>query len=231
MRNMAKFLVVSPHPDDLDFGCAGTIAKLAREGNEIEELIVTDGSKGGHVVGFDGRKLARVRKKEQKGAAKILGVKTVHFLDEIDGEVENTMRLRKKLVAMIRKIKPDIVISFEPTSCFEIVYRSHRDHRQVAEAVFDALYPAAGSISFFPELLKQGFKPHQPKELWFFGTEKPNTFVDITETINQKIEALLCHRSQVETMDLPQEIRARAGKLGKKRNFKYAEAFRMIELD
>ncbi len=227
---MAKVLVISPHPDDSDFGCAGTIASLVKEGNEVEELIATDGSKGSHVVGFDGKKLVAMRKREQREAAKVLGVETVHFLGEVDGEVENTKEFRKKLVAAIRKIKPEIVISYEPALHFEIVYHSHRDHRQVAEAVFDALYPAAGSTSFFPELLTQGLQPHRPRELWFFATETPNKVVDITKTIDQKIQALLCHKSQIETKNLAQEVKERAAKRGKKKGFAYAEAFRTIEL-
>ena len=161
---MQKFLVISPHPDDLDFGCAGAIAKLTKQGNIVEELIVSDGSKGNHVVGFNGKKLAAIRKKEEEAAAKILGVKKVHFLNEIDGEVENTKSLRKKIVKAVRKIKPDIILSFDPSSLqFESVYRSHRDHRMVAEASFDALYPAIGNSAFFSELIQQGFLPHKAK--------------------------------------------------------------------
>ena len=232
MNNM-KFLVISAHPDDSDFGCAGTMAKLVREGHIVEELIVSDGSKGSHGTGFWGKKLASIREKEQKASARVLGVRTVHFLRERDGEVENTKNLRKKLVAVIRKLKPDAVFSFDPATLnsFEIAGRSHRDHRQVAEAVFDAVYPAAGSNAFFPELLKKGLKPHQIKEVWFFGTAKPNRVVNIVPFLSQKLTALFCHKSQIiDRKTLEVRIKGWARKFGKKKGFKYAEGFRVIKL-
>ena len=231
---MKKFLVISPHPDDLDFGCAGTIAKLTKQGNIVEELIVSDGSKGNHVVGFDGKKLAAIRKKEEEAAAKVLGVKKVHFLNEIDGEVENTKSLRRKIVKAVRRIKPDIILSFDPSSLqFESVYRSHRDHRMVAEASFDALYPALGNSSFFPELIQQGFPPHKAKEIWFFATPRPSKFVDISKTMDVKIRALRCHKSQIADMKaMESRIKERARKEAKKRRkMRYAEVFRVIALD
>ena len=223
-----KFLVISPHPDDLDFGCGGTIAKLTKAGNVVEELIVADGSKGSHKVGFDGKKLAAIREKEQRNAARVLGVDNVYFLGETDGELENTKTLRKKLVAVIRKTKPDVVVSSEPSYEFVNMYRSHRDHRVVAEAVFDAIYPAAGSASFFPELSKRGLKPHQIEELWFWAPSKANKSVDISRTLEQKIKALRCHKSQIGDMKgMEKRIRewAQQGKKGK-----YVETFCVLKL-
>jgi len=228
-----KYLVISPHPDDLDFGCAGTIAKLVQDGHAVEELIISDGSKGSHVVGFGGKKLAQIRKTEERECAKLLGVRKVHFLGEIDGEIENTKALRKKIVKAVRIIKPDIVLSFDPSSLrFESVYRSHRDHRQAGEAVFDALYPAAGNSSFFPELLRQGLAPHKVKEMWFFAEPKPNKYVNITGTIDMKIKGLLCHKSQIGDHKMIESmLKDRARQAGKKRNMRYAETFRVLELD
>ena len=222
-----KFLVISPHPDDLDFGCGGTMAKLVKEDNMVEELIVSDGSKGSHKVGFGGKKLAAIREKEEKAAAKALGVKKVHFLREKDGELENTGVLRKKLVEAIRRIKPDVVLSSEPAHSFENIYRSHQDHRVCAEAVFDAIYPAAGNASFFPELLKRGLKPHQIQELWFWAPMKANKVVDITTTLRQKIMALSCHKSQIaDSKEMAKRIRERARK-GK--GARYVETFRVLK--
>ena len=228
---MKKFLVISPHPDDLDFGCAGTIAQLVSQGNEVDYLIVSDGSKGSQAVGFDGKKLSAIREREQKNAAKVVGVTNVNFLRQTDGEVENTRALRKKLVREIRKSKPDVVLSLDPSNLqFENIYRSHRDHRQVAEAVFDAIYPAVGSSAFFPELLRQGLKPHQIQEIWFFATPNPNKFVDITKTINLKLKALSSHKSQFEHgKELEKLILKRAKAQGRKKRMKYAEAFRVID--
>lgn len=223
-----RYLVVSPHPDDLDFGCGGTIAKLAKEGNVVEELIVSDGSKGSHKVGFGGAKLARIREKEQQAAATVLGATNVYFLKEKDGELENTSRLRKKLVEVMRKVKPNVVLSSEPAHSFENMYRSHRDHRVCAEAVFDAVYPAVGNASFFPELSKKGLGAHQIQELWFWAPVKPDKTVDISRTIQQKIQALLCHKSQIADMkEMAKRIQERAKK---GRKGKYVETFRVLKL-
>lgn len=229
---MQKFLVISPHPDDSDFGCSGTVAKLVQEGNSVEYLIVSDGSKGSHKVGFGGKKLAGIREKEQKAAAKLVGVQKVVFLGVVDGEAENTAQLRKKLVREIRRVKPDIVLSFDPSSLqFENVYRSHRDHRIVAEAAFDAMYPASGSSSFFPELAEQGFAPHQIQEIWFFATSRPTKWVDISSTLELKIKALCTHESQVDGAEFEALIRKRAAEDAKGRKMKYAECFRAIDFN
>ncbi len=148
-----RFLAIAAHPDDLDFTCAGTTAKLVKEGKEVFYLIISDGSKGSHKVKLSPKNLAKIRQAEQKRAAKVLGVKNVFFLGLRDGDIENTKFLRKKIVQIIRKVKPEIILSFDPAShSFDNPHRFHRDHRQTAEAVFDAIYPAAGSESVFPEL-------------------------------------------------------------------------------
>lgn len=229
---MRKFLVISPHPDDVDFACAGTIAKLVKEGNKVEELIVSDGSKGSHKVGFGGKKLVALRKKEQENAGEVLGAKQVSFLGETDGRVENTESVRKKLVVFMRQRKPDVVVCPEPFLFrFDRAGILHRDHRNTGEAVFDAVYPAVGNISFFPELLKKGMKPHNVQELWFWGSSKPNLVVDISKTIEKKIQALSCHKSQIQDMrGLESRIKEWARKAGRPRKIRYAEAFRVLKL-
>ena len=229
---MKKFLVVSPHPDDVDFSCAGTVSKLVKEGNRVEELIVSDGSKGIHKTGFGGDKLVELRKKEQRNAGKVLGVKEVSFFGETDGEVENTKNLRKKLVAFIRQRKPDVVMCPEPfVFRFDRAGILHRDHRNTGEAVFDAVYPAAGNTSFFPELLKKNLKPHSVQELWFWGSSKPNLVIDISKTIHQKIQALSCHASQIRDMQaVESRIKEWARIMGKGKHMRYAEAFRTLTL-
>lgn len=198
------------------------MAKLIQEGNKVEQLIVSDGSKGSHAIGIDGKRLKTIRQKEQRAAAKVLGVKNVYFLGEIDGEVENTKKLRKKLVEMIRTIKPDVVMSFDPGALhrFDFPPRSHRDHRQVAEAVFDAVYPAVGNRSFFPELLKKKLFPHTVEEVWFFAPEKPNKLVDIKKFMDKKIKALLSHKSQIKD---PNALISRIQKMPR-------ETFRVVKL-
>lgn len=226
-------LAVGAHPDDLDFSSAGTIAKFALEGTDVFYLIVSDGANGGHKVKFGGKRLALIRKKEQLASANILGVKKVFFLGLKDGEVENTRSLRKKIVKLIRKVRPGIVLSFDPANrAFDSPKLFHRDHRQVAEAVYDAVYPASGSWFFFPEILKQGYKPYQPEEIWFFGSAKPDKFVNIEPVMEKKIASLLCHESQLENKkDVRQRIIGRAKTTARPKRLKYAEAFRVLKLE
>ena len=229
---MKKFLIISPHPDDVDFSCAGTIVKLVKDGNQVEELIVSDGSKGSHKTEFGGRKLVELRKKEQRNAGKVLGVKAISFLGEIDGEVENTRNLRKKLVIFIRQRKPDVILCPDPFLFrFDRAGILHRDHRNAGEAVFDAVYPAVGNISFFPELLKKNLKPHAVQELWFWGSSKPNFVIDISKTMEKKVQALSCHESQIRNMKvLESRMKEWARKMGRPRKIRYAEAFRVLKL-
>ncbi|MDO8601197.1 MAG: PIG-L deacetylase family protein [bacterium] len=231
IKKSNKILAIAAHPDDLDFACAGTTAKLTRQGSEVVYLIISDGSKGSQNVKVAPSKLAKIRKEEQKKAAKAVGVSEVIFLGVKDGEVENTKPLRKEIVKVIRKTKPDVVFSFDPAnSNFDNPYRSHRDHRLAGEAVFDAIYPAAGNESFFPELLKQGYRPHQIKEIWFSVSPKPNKIIDITKTIGDKIKALSCHKSQIADMkEIGKMIKDWARRSGKKKGYKYAEAFRVVK--
>ena len=173
-----------------------------------------------------------MREKEQTNAGKALGVKEVSFLRETDGKVENTENLRKKLVVFIRQTKPDVVMCPEPfLSRFDRAGILHRDHRNTGEAVFDAVYPAAGNVSFFPELLKRKLKPHSVQELWFWGSLKPSRIVDISKTIGKKIQALSCHKSQMQDMEvLELRIKDWARKAGSAKHIRYAEAFRVLKL-
>ena len=224
-----RILVFSAHPDDLDFGCSGTVAKLTKQGNKITYCIISNGEKGIAKFKTSRQDIISLREQEQKRAASIVGVKDIIFLSEKDGEIENTRALRRKLVNVIRKIKPEIVFSFDPANfLFDNFYRYHRDHRKAAEAVFDALYPAAGSQVFFQDLKR---KPHTIKEVWFFATYQPNLWIDISGTIGQKIEALFSHHSQIsDEKELKKEIFDRARKIGKKKKMKYAENFRKLML-
>lgn len=225
-----RVLVFSAHPDDLDFGCSGTVAKWTKEGKEICYCILTDGSKG-KLTKISDHKIIEIREKEQRNAAKVAGVRDVVFLGEKDGELENTKELRKKLVKVIRTIRPDIVMCFDPANrSFDNFYRFHRDHRTSGEIVFDAVYPAAGSEAFFPELTKK-YPPHKIKEAWFYATNNPNVFVDISKTIDKKLKALKQHKSQLKDFnEVEQRIKSWARKFGKRAKVKYAEGFRKVEL-
>lgn len=227
---MTKILVFSPHPDDLDFGCSGTMAKWAEEGRKIVYCIISGGCRGGHKIKVSETELREIRKREQKKAAQVVGARQVIFLREKDGEVENTRKLRKKIVEAIRKIRPDIIVSFDPADKdFDNFYRSHRDHRFGAEAVFDAIYPDAANEAFYPELLKK-YPPHQIKEVWFFASNKPNVFIDISKTIEKKIEALKQHQSQIKDINKAETlVRDWAKNIGRRAKMKYAEGFRRIK--
>lgn len=225
------FLLFAAHPDDGDFASAGTVAKLTNEGNTVIYCIVTNGEKGVHNVNFSKEVMVRMREDEQRAAAKVLGVHDVIFLCQIDGELENTKELRRKLVRVMRQVKPDIVISGDPGNCrFDGFGRFHRDHRVVAEAVFDSMYPALGSEAFFPELAgDENLLPHQIQEAWFSNPDRPNRFVNIERMLKKKIEALACHDSQIsDRQAMEKRVKERAREMGKKAKIAYAEGFRRL---
>ena len=180
-----------------------------------------------------------MREREQRAAGAAVGVSEVLFLREVDGTLENTPVLRKRLTRVVREVRPDIVIAQDPgNQSFDSFGRFHRDHRMTAEAVFDSLYPAVGSAGFFPELLRENILPHQIEEVWFWGTDKPNLFIDVSKTIDKKIDALRAHESQIKDMEATEErIRARARDAvpkamrgSERKNTLYIEAFRKLTL-
>lgn len=232
MENLSgseRVMVISPHPDDVDFGCSGTIAKWSRMGMDITYVICTDGNKGTDLP-MTPEAIAAIREKEQMAAAQVVGVRKVIFLRLKDGELENTKEFRMMIVREIRRHRPDVVVSMDPANLtFENVYVSHADHRAAALAAFDAIYPAARNRNFFPELLEEGLTPHAVSRIYFFGTAEPNTWIDIGETIEAKIKALRAHNSQLgEFEDLSAWVRERFGQLGKPKGFAYAEVFRQL---
>jgi len=229
LNGSERVMVISPHPDDVDFGCSGTIAKWRRLGVDIIYVICTSGDKGTDFA-VAPEKMAATREKEQLAAAQIVGVRQVDFLRLRDGELENNREFRKLLVRVLRQYRPDIVVAMDPANVsFENAYVSHADHRAAALAAFDAIYPAARNRNFFPELLEEGLLPHAVNRIYFFGTAAPNTWIDISETIETKIEALRAHKSQMEEFeDLSGWVRERFGQFGKAKGYAYAEIFRHL---
>lgn len=228
-------LAVGAHPDDIDIGCAGTLAKYISEGSEVYYLILTDGSKGSEDLKIPTKELIRIRKSEQQKAADLLGVKKVFFLDFIDGELENTPALRKQIVKIIRQIKPNTVICWDPTLYFD-EQRSmvnHPDHRTGGEATMDCVYPFARNSRTFPELLEEGLEPHVVEELLIINFSKANYFVDISSVMDKKIEAIKCHKSQFEDIEkFGERIKQMSQLMGQKARPKvnYAEGFVKITL-
>ncbi len=223
-------LCISAHPDDNEFGIAGTVAKWARGGREIVFCLVTSGSAGTneHTPTNDG--LVPIREHESWEAAKILGVKDIVFLRYQDGVVEPTLGLRRDLTRVIRQYKPDAVLCGDPTTrFFGHGYLNHPDHRAVASAALDAVFPSAETRFIFPELLAEGLEPHKVKEVWItFGTQ-PDTWIDVADTLDVKCAALKAHRSQIGSGEwIDKQMREWAKAEGDGTGIEYAESYRRM---
>lgn len=226
-------LAVGAHPDDIDIGCAGTVAKHIADGDEVYYLVLTDGSKGSEDLKIGRNELIRIRRSEQQKAAGLLGVKKVFSLDFADGELKNTPALRKQIVKIIRQIKPTTVICWDPALYYDkqLNMVNHPDHRIGGEATMDSIYPFARNARTFPELLNEGLKPHVVEELLIINFSNANYFVDIKSTVDKKIEAIQCHKSQFEDAEkFGERIKEMGKMLGQKSKMKYAEGFIKITL-
>ena len=227
MSDDIYLLVVSPHPDDCEFGISGTAAKLAKEGKQTVYIICTNGDKGTSDRTLTPEKLAKIREKEELAAAKIIGVKEVVFLKYPDQQLEDCNEFRMDLCRQIRRFRPQVVATTDPNR----KYVWHRDHRMCGIVTSDAVFPYSRGIFTYPQLLTEGLEPHTVREMWFWGTEDPNLKLDISDVIETKLDALNCHKSQFAVND---EMRrrmkemARMGAKGEK--FEYAEAFHRVEL-
>jgi LmbE family N-acetylglucosaminyl deacetylase len=205
---MRRAMVIMAHPDDAEFICGGTVALWTAQGVEVTYVIITSGEKGTDDPEMTKERLIALREEEQRNAARILGVKEVVFLRYPDGELTPTMGLRRDLVREIRRYRPDAVIVGDPTRRFYgSNYINHPDHRAAADAALDAIFPAAGNRLFFPELLAEGFPPHSVREVYVAGSSEPDTFIDITPTLDLAIAALKEHRSQVSPEEVEQWYR------------------------
>lgn len=199
---MAKILAVAAHPDDLDFGCAGSTATWTAAGDEVVYCIVTDGQAGGSDRSVSRTDMAMLRRAEQTEAAKRVGVTEIHWLSFPDGAVEANLALREAISRVIRIVRPDRVVTQQPTRNLDRIYGSHPDHTATGEATLCAVYPDARNPFAFPALLEEeGLEPHAVPEVWLVGGPEPDTFVDTTEAFEAKIEALLSHRSQISDPD------------------------------
>lgn len=228
-------LAVGAHPDDIDIGSSGSISKWIKQGADAYYLVLTDGSKGSEDAKISNYNLTKIRRREQQSAADILGVKKVFFLDFVDGELENTPNLRKKIVKIIRQIKPTTVMCFDPTLVYDDKrqFINHPDHRIAGQATLDAVFPYARNTRSFPELLSEGLDPHAVEELLMTNFSKNNYSVDISDTIDLKIKAIACHRSQFRDIEKFQKtIRESNALAGAKTTpkVKYAENFQRIIL-
>lgn len=220
-------MVVVAHPDDMEFSSAGTVAKFIREGREVVLVQCTSGDKGTARRDITSEELAALREEEEREACRRLGVQHVEFLRLGDGELMPDLNFREKIVRQIRRHRPDIVITHDPFR----PYALHPDHRAVGITTVDSVYPTARDPLYFPEHLDAGLEPHKVAELWLFGAEYPDTYIDISDTFEAKIHALRAHVSQVgEAKDLEERIRQRAAEVGEPQGIALAEAFKVIKM-
>jgi LmbE family N-acetylglucosaminyl deacetylase len=220
-------LVICPHPDDAEFGAAGTIARWIRDNKSVVYIICTDGDKGSNDRTITSEDLAVVRREEQQAAAATLGVREVVFLGYPDQGLEDTPEFRKKLVKQIRRHQPEVVLAPDPYRR----YIWHRDHRICGQVVLDAVFPYARDHLAYPDLLTEGYEPHKVRELLFWGSDDVNYRSDITETFDIKLSALRCHASQIGQYESPEWLewfKQRYRSMAEGRPFEYAEAFHQV---
>jgi len=240
MTDEKRALVIVAHPDDMEIGCGGTVARWVEEGWAVWLVVVTDGGSGGPDDATDvspeaRRRISELRKAEQGEAARILGLRGVEFLDYPDGRVEPTLELRRDLVRVIRRYRPQIVVVPSPERNWVPAYqvgRYHPDHLAVGQAALAAIYPAAGNAWDFPELLAEGLQPHHVQEVWVINAPVLNHAVDISTTIERKLAALQAHRSQFGDRFhlLERWLRQAALERGVRHGLQYAEEFHRIRL-
>ena len=237
---MTTYLVVAAHPDDPDFGVAGTAARLARDGHPVHYLILTSGDAGSEDPTQSPDALMRIREAEQEAAGRVLGLSSVSFLRYPDGELEPTLPLRKEIVRVMRRVKADVVLCQDPRSLVDDdnTYLNHPDHRAAGQAAIDAAFPAAGNPSAYRDLLDEGLAAHKVQEVWLFFTarERVNHWVDISDTFENKIGALEAHVSQIgdwaKNGGLRREMERWATESARRHNlgFRYSEGFQRIVL-
>lgn len=228
MENQTYLMVITPHPDDAEFGVAGTVARLTREGKQVVYVVCTNGDKGSSDRKIKPKELAKTREQEQMAAAKLLGVSNVVFLRYHDQGLEDTDEFRRELVRVIRLYQPYAVVTADPYR----KYMWHRDHRIAGQVTLDAVFPYARDHLSYPELLDEGLEPHKVREMWFWASDDINYRLDITDTFDIKLAALGCHKSQVG--DIPPEMQERmrdwARMNAEGEDFELAEAFHRIEM-
>jgi LmbE family N-acetylglucosaminyl deacetylase len=223
-KELEKVMVIVAHPDDAEGNCGGTTAKWAREGKIVHYLVLTNGDKGSDDPSMTSARLAGIREKEQGAAAKVLGVAGITFLGIADGELEVSPHLRKKITGIIRLHQPAAVFTHDPWK----LYQLHPDHRAAGFLTLDAII-AARDRFYYPDHLTQGLKPCRVKEIYLFGTDYADFWVDISESIELKLQAVRCHKSQGLTgQEVQERIRNRASEVGRAKGFLYGEAFKKI---
>ena len=228
----SSVMVVVAHPDDIEFSCAGTLARWAKNGTLVSYVLCTSGEVGIAEAGMTKEKATSIREAEQRAAAQIVGAEEVVFLREPDGLLQPTLELRKKIVREIRRFKPEVVICGDPTIVWAGEdYINHPDHRAAATAALDAIFPAAGQPNLFQELEAEGFTAHKPRKVYVTGWNQTDLYINITETIDVKVAALRAHRSQMGDWDPEPRIKEWASERARGKEMAYAESFRVVTLE
>ncbi len=235
---MSKFYVpesamaIVAHPDDIEFTCAGTLARWRRGGARIAYVLCTSGDAGIADPALTRAQAAAIREAEALEAARVVGVTDVTFLHEPDGLLEATLELRRKLVREIRRFRPEVVMTGDPTLVWAGEnYINHPDHRAASLVAVEAVFPAAGQPHVFEELAAEGLRPHKPRKLYCTNWRGANTFVSIEETIDLKIESLRAHKSQMRDWDPAPRIREWASERAKNMEMDYSEGFHVVTLE
>jgi LmbE family N-acetylglucosaminyl deacetylase len=228
MQPMTPVLVVTPHPDDAENGAGGTIARWTQQGRQVVLVVCTNGDKGTSDRNVKPADLAVLRAEEQRQAAATLGITEVIFLGFPDQGLEDCNEFREKLVRHIRRLRPETIVTIDPYRR----YIRHRDHAICGRVTLDAVFPYARDHLSYPEHLHEGLEPHKVREIYLWGAEEPDAFLDISDTFTRKMDALYCHASQMHRPREQREAgaRERYAELGKKIGVALAEPFKRIEL-
>lgn len=223
-------LVILAHPDDPEFFLGATIARWVKAGHTVRYVLLTQGDKGAEDGSLTLEEICRIRREEQVNAAGLLGVKSVDFMDYQDGYLIPDLEMRKKVVRWIRRYQPQILVTCDPGNLFPNEhYINHPDHRNAGQVVIDAVFPASGNRFFFPELLDEGYEPHEVEEVWMSLTNTPNVRLDVTEYWGVKLKALKHHVSQIGDPEAFEKHMLDRAEKDDNGTLKYYEQFRTIK--
>ncbi len=231
-KEIKRVLVIMAHPDDPDFICAGTVAKMTRQGIEVTYMILTNGDKGNHNPEITRNQLIAFRKIEQRHAAAVCGVQAVLFMGEEDGFLRPTREIRQRVTREIRRIQPQLIICQDPDRYLVgDGYINHPDHRNAGLVALEAIFPAADNPMFYPEMADEGYGPHKVSQLYVHGPSDSSVKIDVTETLEAKIEAILCHKTQIDDPEnAPARWRERWGEQQADGSMRYFEKFKAMRL-
>ena len=224
----ADIMIISAHPDDAEFGAAGTVAKWTGDGKAVVYVVCTSGDKGTSDRGLTSERLIEIREREQRAAADLLGVADVVFLRYRDQELEETPDFRKEIVRQIRRFRPRTIVTSDPYRR----YIWHRDHRIVGQVTLDAVFPYARDYLAYPDLIEERLDPHKVSDILFYAAEDINFRSDITDTFETKVAALRCHESQIREFgidNLESWLRKRCRQMAEGEPFDLAEAFYRVK--